>query len=214
MKKPFGEIIESTLSSFKSQCWQWDVVPPFGSLVVLKSHELTLFGIVSAVETGSFDKGRFPFPYQKTEEELKREQPQIFALLQSHVSCVTVGYLEDSSPYYQLPPFPPKIHAFVRVANEDEMRFFFNDAAYLHVLCGASDIQASLPELLLALIKQLLDQQIINHLQLQSFIATYSSLMSNDYRKFKLFLQRIESLVDVISHKNGEKRMVLPQQDL
>jgi hypothetical protein len=204
MMKPFGEIIESTLSGFKAQCWQWDVLPSFGSLVVVQSYNFTLYGIVTSVQTGAIDKGRFPFPYQKTEEELRREQPQIFALLQSHVCFVTVGYTEGTTRHYQLPPFPAKIHSFVRQATQDEMKLFFEDCAYLHILCGAADIEASLQELLLALLKHLFDYNVLSYTQLQQFISTYSALMSNDYRKFKFFLQRIEALIASMAIKRPD----------
>lgn len=195
--KPFGEVIESTLSGFKIQCWQWDVLPPFASLIVIYNGTHKTFGLVTSVQTGSIDSGRYPFPYQKTEEELRREQPQIFALLQTHISCITIGYTENYSLYYQLPPYPPKIHAFARLASADEMASFFSDCSYLHILCNSVELTASLQELLLALLKQLLHQQIMSHEQLQQFIGTFSALSSGDYRKFKLFLQRIESLLSM-----------------
>lgn len=206
--KPFGEVIESSLSSFKVQCWQWDVLPAFASLIVIESNQSKTFGMVTSVQTGSLDAGRYPFPYQKTEEELRRDQPQIFALLQTHVSCVTLGYSQLSSLYYQLPPYPPRIHAFARLATNDELRLFFHDCAYLHVLCSSGEMPAPLEELLLALLKQLLDTNIMSDVQLQHFISTFSALSSSDYRKFKLFLQRIEALLASNSLKQSSVKII------
>jgi hypothetical protein len=190
----FGEIVESSLASWKVHCWQWDTIPPFGALLVTAQANMTLFAIVASVQTGSIDPGRYPFPYQKTEEELKREQPQIFALLQTHVSCITLGYKEGGTLYYQLPPYPPKIHAFVRQANPEEMRAFFKETLYVHLL-NNSGYSSSLDELLLALFKQLADHSLLTQDYLENFITMLSITTGNDYRKFKLFLQRIEKLM-------------------
>ncbi len=195
MMKHFGEVIESSLSSWKVHCWKWDSMPAFGSLVVTLQEHIKLFGIVTQVTTGSIDASRYPFPYQKTEEELHREQPQIFALLQTHVSCLTLGYKEHTNMYYQLAPRPPKIHAFVRLADHEELQLFFAEALYVHLLCGASQNLFSLDELLLALLKQLFHNNLLTPTHIDTFIATLSIIAGNDYRKLKLFLQRLEKLI-------------------
>ncbi len=193
-KHVFGEIVESSLSGWKVHCWQWDVMPPFGSLLVINEGQSTLFGVVAHVQTGSIDQGRYPFPYQKTHEELKKEQPQIFALLQTHISCVTLGYQEQDVLYYQLPSFPPKIHAFVRQATSREMRDFFAEPFYVHLLCNTQGL-FSLDELLLAMLKQLGNDHLLTPAYLENFVSMLSVISGNDYRKFKLFLQRMEKLM-------------------
>ena len=52
-KEPFAEIIESSLSTWRAQCWQWDVIPSYGSLVTITTPERTLFGLVHDIQTGS-----------------------------------------------------------------------------------------------------------------------------------------------------------------
>lgn len=195
IKQHFGEVIESSLSGWKVHCWQWDTMPAFGSLVVTVQEHITLFGIVTHVQTGSIDAGRYPFPYQKTEEELRREQPQIFALLQTIVSCLTVGYKEHINMYYQLAPRPPKIHAFVRLADRQELDLFFAEALYVHLLCNAAPSMHSPDELLLAILKQLFHNNLLTSSHIDTFIATLSLIAGNDYRKLKLFLQRMEKLI-------------------
>ena len=84
--KAFAEVIESSLGVFTAQCWQWDYFPEFGSLVQVKSGGDRILGVVIQVQTGSMDPMRYPFPYQKTEDELRKEQPQIFEFLK--IICV------------------------------------------------------------------------------------------------------------------------------
>src|SRR6478609_5317855 len=90
----FAEVIESSLQGFTAQCWQWDNSPTFGSMVTIAGKKRTLFGLVHQMHTGSTDPVRYPFAYQKTEEELLREQPQIFAFLKTSFMCLIIGYQE------------------------------------------------------------------------------------------------------------------------
>src|SRR5690349_14278413 len=98
--KPFAEVIESSLHGFLAQTWQWDNFPAFGSLVTVTSNKRTHLAIVHQIKTGSMDPIRYPFPYQKTEEELLAEQPQIFEFLKTAFSCLTIGYQEKGKLYY------------------------------------------------------------------------------------------------------------------
>lgn len=191
----FAEIIESNLSEWTAQCWQWDNAPTFGSLVTTSHGSLQVFGIVHAIKTGSMDPIRQPFPYQKTEEELQREQPQIFEFLQTTFTCLTVGYYENNKFFYHLPEKPPKIHAFVSNATQKEYEQFFAQEQFLHLLFNLSNQVFNLDELLLAILKQLLKKDILNSKNLNDFIETFSMLCKHDYQKLKIFLQRTDQLL-------------------
>jgi hypothetical protein len=193
-QKQFAEVIESSLIGWLAQSWQWDSFPAFGSLVVIENNKRLLFGIVHQIKTGSMDPVRYPFAYQKTEEELLREQPQIFEFLKTTFSCLTLGYKQQHKIFYQLAPEPPKIHSFVSLASHDSIQEFFSDEHYLHVLFGLSNQLFNLDELLLALLKNLYDHKILTTPKVQQFVQTFSLLAGNDYRRLKLFLQRVQPL--------------------
>ncbi len=194
--KPFAEIIESSLHSFLAQSWQWDMFPSFGSLLTINAKKRTLFGVVHQVQTGSMDPMRYPFTYQKTEEELQKEQPQIFSFLKTTFSCLILGYQEKGSIMYTISPEPPKIHAFVQPASIDLSKEFFYNDTWLHVLFGLANHVFNLDELLLALIKQQQELKVLNKDKLHQSIETFSLLTGNDYRRLKLFLQRVQSITD------------------
>jgi hypothetical protein len=197
---PFGEIVESSLQIWKVHCWQWDSMPALGSLVVVECNNQKLFGLVAQVSTGSIDQGRQPFPYQKTEEELKREQPQIFALLQTQAVCITLAYSpvnQDTTLYYQLPDYPPKIHAFARPASPQEVSKLFASTGYLHLLASSSVSFLPIEDILLALLKYYAEACTLSVEYLDSFISSYSLLIGNDYRRLKIFLQRLEPLAEL-----------------
>lgn len=191
----FAEVIESSLHGWLAQSWRWDTFPTFGSLVTIEGKDRTLFGIVHQVQTGSMDPIRYPFPYQKTEEELLREQPQIFEFLKTTFSCLTLGYQEKGKLFYMLAPQPPKIYLFVEPVSKEASKQFFSKDKYLHGLFSLSSQIFNLDELLLALLKRQAALNILSEEKVQNFMHTYSLLIGNDYRRIKLFLQRVEHMV-------------------
>ncbi len=195
----FAEVIESSLPMWRAQSWQWDDFPAFGSLVAIRAADRLLFGLVYDIRTGSADPHRTTFAYQKTEEELKREQPQIFQFLRTTFCCLSIGYLEDNRVLYQLAPEPPKIHTFIAHATRSQLLQFFSNEQYLHLLFSSAHQVGSLDELLLSLLKQLSDLELVTQVLLDKFIETFSLLTANDYRRLKLFLQRARCIIKMRS---------------
>jgi len=195
--KPFAEVIESSLQGWLAQSWQWNDFPAFGSLVVIETKKRKLFGIVHQIQTGSMEPMRHPFPYQKTEEELLEEQPQIFEFLKTTFSCLTMGYYEQGKIVYLLAPEPPQIHSFVMLADRELCIKFFSNAQYMHLIFNAASQLFNLDELLLALLKYQAVLGVLNYDKLSQFLESFSLLTGNDYRHLKLFLQRIEQNVTI-----------------
>ena len=147
------------------------------------------------MQTGSMDAVRYPFPYQKTEEELLKEQPQIFEFLKTTFSCITVGYQEKKSISYLIAPEPPKIHAFITCPDSETSKFFFASNKYLHLLFTHSSQIFNMDELVLALLRQHKELNILTEGKINVFMQMYSLLIGNDYRRIKLFLQRVEHML-------------------
>lgn len=196
-KSAFAEIIESSLNIFKAQTWQWDNIPKYANLVKIKDKNRIIFGLIHNIQTGSLDPNRTVVAYQKTHQELLRDQPQIFEFLQTTFSCITLGYLQDNKIIYQLAPEPPKIHAFVSLASDEEIKSFFSNEQYLHVLFCFSNLLFSMDELLLSLLKNLSDLNALSEENVVKFIETFSILTGNDYRRLKIFLQRAQNIIKI-----------------
>jgi hypothetical protein len=195
-KKYFAEVIESSLTGWMGQSWDWNVTPQFGSFVSIDEKQRSLFGIVHQIQIGSMDPIRYPFPYQKTEKELLEEQPQIFEFLKTTFLCAIIGYQERGSIHYLVAPEPPKIHSFITYPSPEITKIFFANTHYLHLLFTHSSHIFNLDELILALIKRHNSLKLISKNQLNAFINTYALLTGNDYRRIKLFLQRVERITD------------------
>lgn len=184
--KAFAEVIESSLHSFRTQCWEWDDFPAFGSLVRVGN----IFGCVTSVETGSSDPQRYPFPYKKTEAELRAEQPQIFEFLQTTFSVVVLGYESEQAIHHIIPPHPAKIHAFVTTTPQLYAANFFSKPDFLYLLFASQSTITHPDELLLAIFNQLRAHKKLTTNVLNSLCQTLSLLTGNDYRRMKLFLKR------------------------
>ncbi len=192
INKPFAEVIESSLTSWIAQSWQWNTFPSFGSLLAVQTKQRTLFGLVCHIQTGSMDPTRSPFPYQKTEEELLAEQPQIFEFLKTTFNCIIVGYQENGHIYYLLPPQPAQIHTFVQEATPEQSTALLAHDGYLHLLFGGCQQLYNPDELLLALLRYQMANNLLTPDQLHHVIQKFSLLIGNDYRRIKLLASRIE----------------------
>lgn len=195
----FAEIIESSLDTFTAQCWKWNDFPKFGNLVEIESKRNIILGIVTQINTGSMDPMRYPFPYQKTEEELLKEQPQIFEFLKTFFKVLIVGYQEkenSSKIYHTLPPTPCKIHAFIKNASEKTNSIFFEKTEYLNLLFSNTNNNGfNLDELCIAILQNQASQKILNPTKIDNFCKKFSLLTGNDYRRLKIFLNRLENLI-------------------
>lgn len=189
---PFSEVIESSLTGFTAQSWNWNETPSFGSLVVAQSTDYCIYGIVHQVQTGSSDPNRVPHPFGKTHAELMRDQPQIFQLLRTTFSCIVVGYEKNNHITYTLNPHPAPIHTFISHASLAQSQAFFSQPDYVHILFNLQQLVFNLDELLLATIAYQIDANILRETTISSLMDTYALLTGNEYRRTKLFLQRVQ----------------------
>ena len=213
----FAEVIEASLQIWTAQCWRWNQGVDFANLIVVNEPKRAIFGLVYAIETGSWQAGRTLIAYQKTEAELLGEQPQIFEFLRTNFSCLTLGYKELTPPFissealgdvpeyevqapifYQYAPQPPQIHSFVRLATDAEIALFFADNRYISSLF-AGDQYYNLEELLLGLIQFRIQKGLFDLDQWDKFIDSFALLTGNDYRRLKVFLHRLQPLLASLS---------------
>jgi len=193
--KPLAEVVASTLTSYTAQCWAWDTMPLFGSLVCASYDDITTFGVVTNIQTASSDTQRLPFPYQKTPAELRAEHPQIFEFLRTTFEVAVMGYQEKTAAVITaaIPPRPASIHAFIRPASPEEETHFFASPHFLTVLFGCHAGNPLLDETVISVLRGLMQKGSINATLFEDYYHTLTLLMGNDYRRLKILLQRLES---------------------
>lgn len=191
---PYAEVVESSLASFTAQCWQWDKYPAFGGLIEAGDEQEPVLGVVTEISTGSIEPHRHAFAYQKTEEELLEEQPQIFEFLKTTFVVHVVGHYTGKKIIYTLPSYPCKLHSFIRPSRLSIEQLFFESPNFLHLLFASQSI-TNIDELLLAIISQGAKKRLLTQPLLEQFSSLFSILTGNDYRRLKLFLRRAQELL-------------------
>ena len=81
----------------------------------------TLYAVVYSAATGTAEPGRRPTAYGLDEDELRRQQPQIFDLLATEFSALHVGYARAGRFRAGIPPRPARLHAAVTDCAPDEV---------------------------------------------------------------------------------------------
>jgi hypothetical protein len=148
----FSEVIETSSSEFLAQCLEpenlsFPIMPPFGSWV--KSVDSVsgnkIFAIVTHATTSPIDSVHRATALGLSLEELKEQQPQIFAMLKTEFSAAIVGFETPiNSPngssntfgkvYQYLPPRPPQIHESVYYCTPEEISHFTEQVDFLRTL--------------------------------------------------------------------------------
>jgi len=152
-----GEVIEASTTDFVAQCYELYQSPPLGSLVKTTDLSVELYGIVYNAQTTSLEPGRRPIARGKdvtSEEEVYRSSPQLLQLLRSEFSALVVGHKQDDILHHYLPPKPARIHGFVYLCRDDEVREFSQSLDFLNILVN-THLPVSVEEIVAACLRQM-----------------------------------------------------------
>ena len=142
----FAEVVETSTTEFLAQCIDpedlgFPVMPPFGSWVRSQDEESgnTIYAVVYHATTAPIDGVHRARALGMSLEELREQQPQIFAMLKTEFRSAIVGYeLPDKKSYNRffqhLPPRPPQIHQGVHSCSTDEVLEFTESMDFLRTL--------------------------------------------------------------------------------
>ena len=138
-----GEVVETSTTGFRAQCYKLYQAPPLGALV-RTGGPYPAYAVVHNVATEGIDNSRRPVARgadETSEEEIYRSNPQLSQLLRTDIQSVIVGHSVEGDPRYHLPPSPPPIYAFVYACDPEETRRFTSNPEFLRPL-AASGITA------------------------------------------------------------------------
>lgn len=147
-----GEVVAASTTRFRAVASVVFEPPRFGSFVKVSSANGLTYGVVSDVETASFDSSRRAMAFGMPWEQLVREQPQIVELLQTEFHTVVIGYGDGDSLHHYLPPYPPRLHDFVSRCAPTEVAALTNSLEFVRTLAGLRD--APVHELVAAAIRE------------------------------------------------------------
>jgi hypothetical protein len=193
LSERIGEVIEASTTEFVAQSYELHQGPPFGSFVRASDGNVDIFGIVSFVQTCGIDPGRRPVARGRDEvdeEDIYRNNPELPELLRTEFTAVVVGFRQGRSFYQYLPPRPPRVHGFVHVCSDDEVRGITRGLDFVQSLIG-SNMRASADELIGAAIRQAGVASDDEHRFLVRAGKELATLLNNDVNRLNGILRRI-----------------------
>ncbi len=196
-----AEVIETSTTQFLAQCLQpqdlsYATMPPFGSWVkaVDEASGNWVYGVVYHATTSSVDAIHRTQALGLSLDELREQQPQIFAMLKTDFQAAIVGFrreLEtDRQTYYQyLPPRPPQVHQPVYQCDPEDVIAFTEALDFLRTLLQVAG--APVDSLVAATIREVYQLRKGDRPWLVKAGRTLSLLLKDDYDRLRIILGQI-----------------------
>jgi len=165
----------------------------------VKAHwenEADLFGVVCRATTAGIEPGRRPIARGKdeaNEDEIFRSNPQLLKLLRSEFAAAVIGFKQGDIICQYLPPKPARIHGFVYLCDEAEVREFSRTFDFLNLLVK-SRLELPVEEMAAAALRQM--SRVYGaekHAFLVSAGKELASLLSRDYNQLKAILRGLRN---------------------
>lgn len=183
----------SNAGSFNTQYHQTfsGETPEVGQIVSVPPLPSAIFGIVYQASTTPANKGSRLRAYWKDEDQLKAEQPQLeeWQLL-TEFRAVIIGFAgADGVMCQYIPPQPPKVHSFVEICTDDDIRAVTTRLDFLRTLANYSE--APNEEVIAACIRDANRARGGDFDFLVSAGKELASLMKDDYDRLQAIIRRI-----------------------
>jgi hypothetical protein len=202
-----AEVIETATTEFLAQCLDpedlsFPVMPPFGSWVKSLDEESgnQVLAVVYHATTSPIDSIHRARALGLSLEELREQQPQIFAMLKTEFRAAIVGFqlpqlgANGSNPfggqvYQYLPPRPPQIHQAVYHCHSAEIINFSEQLDFLRTLLQV--VGAPVESLAAAAIREIYQLRQADRDWLVKAGRTLSILLKDDYDRLRYILSQI-----------------------
>ena len=199
-----AEVIETATTEFLAQCLDpedlsFPVMPPFGSWVKSVDEESgnQVYAVVYYATTMPIDSIHRATALGLSLQDLREQQPQIFAMLKTEFRAAIVGFeqgLGDRSSnqtvYQYLPPRPPQIHQAVYRCEPETIIHFSEQLDFLRTLLEVNG--APVEALTAAAIRQVYQLRADRDWLIRAG-RTLSVVLKDDYDRLKVILSQIHS---------------------
>jgi hypothetical protein len=194
--EPIGEVIESSTRQFVAEVYEDADAPAFGHWVRVEGDgETALYGLVSHVETGSYDGNRQAVALGLSPEERAEEMPMVQELLRTTVRAQVLACRDrDGRVRQTLPPQPPDIHDFVQPCTDEQVRALAAPFDFLRTLVEHPDPAVPVDDLLVAVLRRIYDAHGGEHGGREVLVAAgraLSRLLDDDHERLQSILRRV-----------------------
>ena len=197
-----AEVIETTTTEFLAQCLDpedlsFPVMPPFGSWVKSVDEESgnRVYAVVYHATTMPIDSIHRARALGLSLQDLREQQPQIFAMLKTEFRAAIVGFelrqgaRSIQTLYQYLPPRPPQIHQAVYCCEPQDIINFSEQLDFLRTLLEVNG--APVEALTAAAIREVYQLRKADRDWLVKAGRTLSVLLKDDYDRLKVILSQI-----------------------
>ncbi len=204
-----AEVIETTTIEFLAQCLEpegltFPVMPPFGSWVRSIDEESgnQIYAVVYHVTTSPIDSVHRARALGLSLQDLREQQPQIFAMLKTEFRTAIVGFQCPSETrngeiveggtgaiLQHLPPRPPQIHQAVYGCRREEILNFSQELDFLRTLLQLNG--APVDALAAATIRDIYQLRQADRAWLVQAGRMLSLLLKDDYDRLRVILSQI-----------------------
>ncbi|MBD2679954.1 MULTISPECIES: HAS-barrel domain-containing protein [Nostoc] len=199
----FAEVIETSTTEFLAQCLEpedlsFPSMPPFGSWVCAVDEESgnVVYAVVYHATTMPIDSVHRARALGLSLQDLREEQPQIFAMLRTEFRAAIVGFeLSSQNPSYNrrvyqyLPPRPPQIHQAVYRCEAEAIVKFTEELDFLRTLLCING--APVDALTAAAIRDVYQLRKADREWLIKAGRNLSVLLKDDYDRLRFILSQI-----------------------
>lgn len=214
-----AEVIETSTTEFVAQCLEpedlsFAVMPPFGSWVKAMDEESgnQIYAVVYHATTSPIDSVHRARALGLSLQDLREQQPQIFAMLKTEFRAAIVGFqLPTQSAngngvsngkngnkngsslsgmiFQHLPPRPPQVHQAVYYCDTAEVIQFSDRLDFLRTLLdlGSAPVDA----LAAATIREIYQLRKADRRWLVEAGRSLSVLLKDDYDRLRVILNQI-----------------------
>lgn len=206
-----AEVIETTTTEFLAQCLEpedlnFASMPPFGSWVksIDEDSGNQIFAVIYHVTTSPIDSVHRARALGLSLQELREQQPQIFAMLKTEFRAAIVGYqppaagrngsshqteLFSEQVYQHLPPRPPQVHQAVYYCDPAEIIHFSDQLDFLRTLLQLPG--APVESLTAAAMREIYRLRKADRAWLVQAGRALSVLLKDDYDRLRVILSQI-----------------------
>ena len=198
-----AEVIETTTTEFLAQCLDpenlsFPVMPPFGSWVKSMDEESgnQVYAVVYYATTMPIDSIHRARALGLSLQDLREQQPQIFAMLKTEFRAAIVGFKQgldarysSQTVYQYLPPRPPQIHQAVYHCEPEDIIYFSEQLDFLRTLLQVNG--APVDALTAAAIREIYQLRKADRQWLVKAGRNLSILLKDDYDRLKVILSQI-----------------------
>ncbi|MGP1373782.1 MAG: HAS-barrel domain-containing protein [Almyronema sp.] len=197
-----AEVIETATTEFLSQCLEpedlsFPAMPPFGSWVTSVDEESgnQIYAVVYYATTSPIDSVHRARALGLSLEELREQQPQIFAMLKTEFRSAIIGFKPhvgdraSNMVYQHLPPRPPQIHQAVYRCPAADIIHFSEQLDFLRTLLEVRGAPAD--SLIGATIRQIYQLRQADRAWLVQAGRSLSVVLKDDYDRLRVILNQI-----------------------